>query len=167
MNNSDTSAQFNLVRVNAPAGPSPHLHPDIADFWNSLDRGQLSIQRCSSCETLRFPISPNCHECLSPDFSWEAIHPRGTVNVAIEAHEAVSKLPASGISLSDPWRGMTPYISGVVDMDAGVRLPGRIVCRCGDALIPGTEVNAVLLGAAHNVTIYGFLHECESTRSTT
>ncbi|WP_407682595.1 Zn-ribbon domain-containing OB-fold protein [Pseudarthrobacter sulfonivorans] len=152
--------------MDAAAGPAPHLHPDIAGFWSSLDHGQLSLQRCGSCETLRFPISPNCHECLSSDFSWEPIEPRGTVNVAIQAHEAVSKLPASGISLSEPWRGMTPYLSGVVDMDAGVRLPGRIVCRCGDALIPGTEVNAVLLDAAQDITIYGFLHECETTRRT-
>lgn len=161
MNHSNNSARLDLARVDAPAGPPPHLHPDIADFWSSLDRGRLSLQTCSSCESIRFPISPNCHECLSGDFSWKAIDPHGTVNVAIQAHRAVSELPASGISLPDPWRGMTPYISGAVDMDAGVRLPGRIICRCGGALIPGTEVTAVLLDAAHEVTIYGFLHKCE------
>lgn len=158
---SETSAAFDLVRVDAAPGTAPHLHPDIAGFWDSLEQGRLSLQRCLSCHTLRFPISPNCHECLSEDFSWEEIEPRGKVNVAIEAHRAVAEMPASGLSLSDPWRSIAPYISGAVDMAAGVRLPGRIICSCGDALKPGTEVTAVLLDAAHEITIYGFLHECE------
>jgi len=151
-----------LERVDAAPGPAPHEHPDIAGFWTSLAQGHLSIQRCANCQTLRFPLSTHCHECLSGDFEWEAIEPDGTVNVAIRAHEAVGDLPASGISLQEPWRSMVPYLTGVVDMRAGVRLPGRIFCTCGRALTPGTPVTAVLVDAAQGTTNYGFTHDCQA-----
>jgi uncharacterized protein len=150
-----------LKRVDAPQSPAPHVHPDVQGFWDSLRGGRLSLQRCSGCATLRFPLSTHCYECLSEEYAWEAIDPRGTVNVAIRAHEAVSELPASGVSLPEPWRGMTPYLTGAVDMTAGVRLPGRIICRCGAALRPGTPVQAVLLNGLDGTTVYGFEHDCE------
>jgi uncharacterized OB-fold protein len=147
-----------LERVEAPPGPAPHVHPDTAGFWESLSAGHLSLQRCGECGTIRFPLATHCHECLSGEYEWEPIDPRGTVNVAIEAHEAVGKLPSTGLSLPEPWRSMTPYLTGAVDMQVGVRLPGRSSCR--QALIPGTPVRAVLLDAADGATVYGFAHEC-------
>ncbi|MEU1984457.1 zinc ribbon domain-containing protein [Nocardia sp. NPDC019395] len=150
-----------LTRVDAAPGTAPHVHPDIDGFWTSLREGQLSLQRCGDCATLRFPIATHCYQCLSGDYEWESIDPHGTVEVAIEAHRAVSELPASGVSLPDPWRAMTPYLTGAVDMAAGVRLPGRIICRCGAALTPGTEVIAVLLPAENGATLFGFAHDCQ------
>lgn len=150
-----------LERVAAAPSPGPHAHPDTVGFWESLRQGRLSLQRCDSCGTIRFPLSTHCHECLSGDYRWQAIGARGTVNVAIRAHEAVSDLPASGVSLPEPWRGMTPYLTGAVDMEVGVRMPGRIICSCGEALVPGTPVRAVLLDAIDGSTVYGFVHDCD------
>src|SRR4051812_42768813 len=99
-----TDAAVALDRIAAVPSPAPHVHPDIRGFWDSLREGHLSLQRCDDCGTLRFPLSPNCHECLSGSYIWEPIDRRGTVNVAIRAHEAVSELPASGVSLPAPWR---------------------------------------------------------------
>src|SRR5687767_2209324 len=156
----DPAAAWDLQRVDVPPGPAPQLHPEIQEFWNSLRRGRLSVQQCAECGTHRFPLSPNCHECLSAEFAWQAIDPRGVVDVAIEVHRAVAEQPPSGLSLPPSWRGIAPYKTGVVDMRVGVRLPGRIVCECGDALKPGAEVVAVLMDAADDVTVYGFKHEC-------
>lgn len=149
-----------LARLEAAPGPAPHVHPDTAGFWESLREGYLSLQRCSGCGTIRFPLSTHCHVCLSGEYAWEPIDPHGTVNVAIEAHGAVSNLPSTGLSLPEPWRSITPYLTGAVDMPVGVRLPGRIICSCGAALTPGTPVRAVLLDAAGGATVYGFAHEC-------
>lgn len=149
-----------LQRLPAPPGPGQHVHPDVAGFWESLRDGYLSLQRCTECQTLRFPLSTNCHECLSGEYEWESIAPYGSVNVAIKAHAAVADLPASGASLPEPWRSMAPFITGAVDMDAGVRLPGRIFCTCNRALTPGTAVRAVLLDTTNGTTVYGFAHDC-------
>jgi uncharacterized OB-fold protein len=153
--------ELRLERVHAAPSPAPHVHPDVAGFWDSLEAGRLSLQRCGACGTLRFPLSTHCHDCLSDEYAWEAIDPRGTVNVAVHAREAISALPASGVSLPEPWRSMTPYLTGAVDMKVGVRLPGRIICSCGEALTLGTPVRAVLLDAVGGATVYGFVHDCE------
>lgn len=161
MNVSEETETFELERIKGLPGTAPRTHPDIAPFWESLQKGKLSLQRCNSCSVIRFPLSPGCHECLSDEFSWEPIDPHGKVNVAMEAHQAVADLASSGLSLTEPWRSLAPFISGNVDMNVGVRLPGRILCHCGKALVPGTEVKAVLLDAEHETTVYGFAHECD------
>jgi uncharacterized protein len=160
MSTSEKSGAFKLQHADVAPGTAPHLHPEVQGFWDSLRRGELSVQRCADCGTLRFPLSPNCHECLSGEYTWEAIDPHGVVDVAIQVHRAVGEQAPSGISLLDPWRAIAPYKTGVVDMVAGVRLPGRILCECGDALKPGAEVVAVTMDAALDTTVYGFVHGC-------
>src|SRR4051812_19626953 len=152
-----------LRRVDVAPGSAPHLHPEIQPFWDSLQRGHLSVQRCADCATLRFPLSPNCHECLSGNYTWEPIDPRGVVNVAIEVHRAAAEMVTSGMSPLPPWRDIAPYNTGVVDMDAGVRLPGRIQCECGAALQPGTEVVAALMDTVKGLPVYGFAHDCKGS----
>lgn len=149
-----------IRHVDVSAGSAPIVHPDVEGFWGHVAGGNIALQRCGDCSTLRFPVAPGCHECLSGAFSWEEIDPRGQIDVAIEVHRAVSSLRPSGVSLTEPWRSMTPYISGVVTMTEGVRLPGRIVCDCGAALRPGTEVEAVTMDTVNETVNYGFLHDC-------
>ena len=149
-----------LQRIAAAPGPGQHVHPDVAGFWESLRNGYLSRQRCGECNTPRFPLSTTRRQCLSGEFKWEPIDPHGTVNVAIRIHEAVATLPASGASLPEPWRSMAPYLTGAVDMDAGIRLPGRILCTCDQASTPGTPVRAILLDTTDGATVYGFAHGC-------
>lgn len=158
MNKNDSAVR--LQRIAAAPGPGQHVHPDVAGFWESLTNGHLSVQRCGECGTIRFPLSTNCHQCLSGDYEWEPIDPTGKVNVAIRVHEAVANLPASGAALPEPWRSMAPYLTGAVDMEAGIRLPGRIFCTCDQALTPGTPVRAILLDTADGATVYGFAHRC-------
>ncbi|WP_181311294.1 Zn-ribbon domain-containing OB-fold protein [Nocardioides campestrisoli] len=161
MSTAEAPPEFRLERADAAPGPDPHSHPDVAGFWDGLAEGFLKVQRCRDCGTARFPLAPGCHACLGLDADWEAIDPAGTVNVAVRAHEAVATLPPSGVSLPAPWKGLAPYLTGAVDMPAGVRLPGRIICRCGEALRPGTPVRAVLLDTLSGLTGYGFAHACE------
>jgi uncharacterized OB-fold protein len=155
--------QFELERIHAAPGPAHHRHPDVAGFWEALDAGHLALQACSDCKTLRFPIATHCYRCLSGEFHWEPIDPVGAVDVAIEIHEAVSELPASGASLPEPWRSIAPYFTGAVEMTSGIRLPGRLVCVCGGVTTRGTSVRAVLLPAADGSSVYGFAHTCIAT----
>lgn len=139
-------------------GLPPLVHPENAPFWESVAKGQLSLQRCTSCGVLRFPLAPRCHACLDPGHTWEPIVPRGVVNVAVLNPSAPAGMPRIG--LEPPWQLLTPYITGAVDMENGLRLPGRIICDCGEARTPGTPVSGVLLETTDGTPVYGFAHEC-------
>lgn len=49
---------------------SPRGH-DNKWWWDACDAGQVLIQRCSSCQTLRHPPRPMCGECQSME--WDSV----------------------------------------------------------------------------------------------
>jgi uncharacterized OB-fold protein len=62
----------------APPGalrPRPAITQDIAFWFEGARRGQLLIQRCASCGTLRHPPLPACAVCRS--FDWDTIESTG------------------------------------------------------------------------------------------
>ncbi|MEU1984454.1 zinc ribbon domain-containing protein [Nocardia sp. NPDC019395] len=139
-------------------GLAPHIHPANAYFWESIARGALSLQRCGDCRTLRFPLSPRCHNCLSALFDWEVVDTRGVIDVVVENPSATVGMPRIG--LEHPWNEVAPYFTGNVDMDCGVRMPGRIICDCGGVRKPRARVRGVLLETTSDIPVYGFGHEC-------
>ena len=116
-----------------------------------LADGELRVQVCSGCGTHRFPFAPICFNCLSFDHSWEAIDPEGTTAVAVVVHRATGE---------QDWAAHVPFVSGLVDVEHGLRLPGRIACTCGEATRRGASVRAVTLAAPGQTTVYGFAHSC-------
>jgi uncharacterized OB-fold protein len=40
-------------------------------WWDAVDEGKVLIQRCKSCQTLRHPPRPMCHECQSME--WDSV----------------------------------------------------------------------------------------------
>lgn len=51
----------------------------IDTFWAAVDDGRLSVQRCTSCGTLRFPPGPVCPSCAGDDSEWHDVS--GDANV--------------------------------------------------------------------------------------
>jgi uncharacterized OB-fold protein len=132
-------------------GPGPVRHPEAEPFWSQVDEGQLCLQVCDRCETVRFPIAPVCFFCLSFSWSLRPISGRGRVASAVTVRAATG---------SQEWAAAVPYVSALVDMDAGLRLPGRVVCRCGQATNKGAAVDAVRIGTNSGASIYAFAHDC-------
>jgi len=151
--------RFELIRLEGRGrGLAPLVHPENEHFWNSIANHRLSLQRCGSCGTLRFPMAPRCYSCLSALFDWEVIEPRGVVNVAVLNPSAPEGMPRIG--LEPPWQDVAPYLTGAVDMTCGIRLPGRIACDCGEAQQPGTRVSGVVFETTQDTLVYGFAHSC-------
>jgi uncharacterized OB-fold protein len=132
--------------------PDPVIHPDSQEFWSSLARGELRLQRCTACGTWRYPVSPVCHRCLAFDFTWEPVSPAGRVAAAVVVQRATGEAA---------WSAHVPFASGIVDVEHGVRLPGRILCACGEGLRHGAAVRAVVLTSAGHVPVMAFRHDCE------
>lgn len=141
-----------LARVTDTAtAPSPVIHPETDRFWAGLAEGRLLIQLCSDCGTYRFPLAPVCFNCQSLGFTWAEVGAAGTVVTAVRVQRATGHRS---------WGTQVPYISGLVELEHALRLPGRIVCACGRALERGTPVAAVVLESTTRGSVLGFAHDC-------
>lgn len=104
--------------------PDPVVHPETEGFWSALREGELRIQVCDACGTYRFPLAPVCFNCLSVESTWTPVAPEGTVACAVVVNRATG---------DRRWGAHVPFLSGLVDLEHGLRLPGRIACTCGEA----------------------------------
>ena len=83
-------------------------------FWEGARAGQLLIQRCRSCGTLRHPPAPMCGHCGSLEWEGTVSSGRGTVHSWI-----VSRHP----SRPDD----DPRVVVLVDLEEGTRLVSNLV----------------------------------------
>jgi uncharacterized protein len=135
----------------AHAGEAPVVHPEVAAFWAGIAAGAFRLQRCLRCSVVRFPLAPVCWNCLSPDFELADIDGRGTVAASIVIERVTS---------GSAWAHHVPYRSGLVNLAAGPRVPGRILCTCGRAAGPGTPVQMRRIAADDGQQVFAFAHEC-------
>lgn len=140
------------LRDGVAAGPGPFVHPENETFWRSIDEGKLRLQKCSACGTIRFPVAPCCWRCLSMDHQWVDVDADGTVAVAVLVERATG---------NPVWQDAVPFLTGLVDTHAGIRLPGRILCRCGKGAVNGTKVGVVRIRTRSDHLAYAFEHNCE------
>lgn len=69
------------------AKPIPYPDKDSAPYWDGLAAGELRVQRCSGCATLRWPARAICNRCRSFDAEWIALSGRGTIKSWIRTHQ--------------------------------------------------------------------------------
>jgi uncharacterized OB-fold protein len=95
----------------------PPRESDTAPYYEALDAGRLSLQRCSACRRRRYPIAPACPHCGAADHIWETVGGTGVVHSWVRYHRAF--LPA--------FEPLVPYVVLSVELDAGPRMFGRLV----------------------------------------
>ena len=126
--------------------PLPKPEGDAARYWQALAAGRIELPRCRPCGRLVFYPRPFCPACLSPDVAWEELAPRGRVYTFTVVHKP-----------THPWFfAQAPYVYAVVELEAGVRLPTRIVgCEPGEVRV-GTPVEAVFERVGDEATLLHF-----------
>lgn len=95
--------------------PRPAISQDTAFFWEGARRGELLIQRCSSCGRLRHPPGPMCPHCHSADWDTVKASGRGRVHSFVVYHHP----------LVPPFDA--PYLVALIDLKEGVRLISNLV----------------------------------------
>ena len=94
--------------------PSPLPDRDTAPFWEAQNNHELKFQRCTGCETVRYPVGPLCPECYSFDFEWITSSGRGTIYsytvVRHQTHPAFAP----------------PYTVLLVEMEEGPRIIAQL-----------------------------------------
>ena len=83
-------------------------------FWDGLAAAELRLPYCRGCEEFFFYPRPFCPGCWSEDIAWQPAAGGGTVYAVTTVHMAFD--PAVEV----------PYTVALVDLDVGVRLPGRV-----------------------------------------
>jgi len=102
----------------APSRPQrlkPALGHDNKWWWDCVEKGELAIQRCSSCQALRHPPRPMCGECQSSDWDFIFSTGQGTVySFVVIRHPEVP--------------GYTyPLVVAIVEMAEGTRFVGNVL----------------------------------------
>lgn len=116
---------------------------DTAPFWEACAEGQLVFQRCAGCGTLRFPPAPVCHRCRSWEYAWEPQDGRGQVYSWVVVEHPIPP------SIADE----VPYVSALVELDCGVRMPARLVDVGADDMTAGMAVSVRFLHTAPGVAL--------------
>jgi uncharacterized OB-fold protein/acyl dehydratase len=102
----------------APPKPKrmrPVLGHDNKWWWDRINAGELTIQRCKQCGTLRHPTRPMCWKCQSLEWDYVVASGKGTVYSYVVIHHP----PFPGFDY--------PLIVGVIDLEEGTRLVTNIV----------------------------------------
>lgn len=138
--------------ADALPGEAPLVHPENAAFWAALADGDFRLQRCLGCDTVRFPLAPVCWNCLSRDYVLADVDGRGVVAASIVVERVTS---------GSLWAQRIPYRTGLIDLPAGLRIPGRILCDCGQAARPGTSVRMCRVDTDEGQQVFAFAHDCD------
>ena len=97
--------------------PAPERTPDNAPFWDALDAGRLTFQRCRHCGHGWLPARPECPECLHPDWAWTAASGRAKLVSWVIYHVAFHAW----------FKDRLPYNVAIVELEEGPRLLSNIV----------------------------------------
>ena len=137
-----------LQQVGEYRGPAPVVHPESEPFWRGLGEGELRLQQCTTCQTVRFPVAPPCWSCGSLGYEWIPVPVTGTVSAAVTVFRA------TGDQL---WAAEVPFVTAQIDMDGGYRLPGRVICPPNTEVLHGMPVQAAYLKAGDGLGVLCFV----------
>jgi uncharacterized OB-fold protein len=87
---------------------------DTAFFWEGTKVGELRIQRCPECGTLRHPPGPMCPSCGGDKPDYVVAAGRGTVFSYVVHHHP--QVPGRTV----------PFVVALVELEEGVRMLGEL-----------------------------------------
>jgi len=91
-----------------------------ASFDQYLAEGKLMASRCADCGTLNLPPRAICPKCHSENLEWAETSGRGK----LAGYTVVSIAPT--FMIKQGYGRDKPYVSGVVELDEGVKISARI-----------------------------------------
>ena len=91
--------------------------PIVKDFRAGLARGELLVQKCNSCGKLNMYPRYACPHCQSESLGWQKASGRGILH----------SYTVLRVGAPQGFEEDLPYALGVVKLDEGVQLLGRLV----------------------------------------
>lgn len=117
--------------------PRPAINRDNAFFFESLERGDLTIQHCTSCDELRHPPVPMCPWCNSLEWDEAVMSGEGTVFSYVVMHHPIVPPFEAGyvvglIELAEGPR-VIMNIEGIESADVEIGMPVTVTAERMDA----------------------------------
>jgi uncharacterized OB-fold protein len=125
--------------------PLPKIDELNRGFWDNARAGILSVQHCKACGDKRYPPSPVCPKCLSPDQDWLAVSGQGTLESWVDFHRAYW----------DGFKGDLPYRVCLVRLAEGPVMVSNLVGPSENARM-GAKVEVVFDAVTEDVTLPKF-----------
>ena len=106
----------------------PSADADSRPYFEGLNRAELMLQFCTTCDRHQFPPRAFCVRCGDRSIDWRPASGRGELYAATVTHRPSEEAFAA----------LVPYAVGLVDLDEGVRVMARGAAE--DAVIGGRVV---------------------------
>ena len=126
--------------------PIPTITAELRPFFDAAKRRELMVQRCRSCQTLRFPAREICSQCLSREVEWVAVSGRGEVFSYNVMHQVYHPGFATEV----------PYAVVVVKLDEGAKMISNLVGVAPRDIRIGMRVEVVFEDVSDEVTLPKF-----------
>lgn len=110
----------------------PPMGEDNGWWWQQAAEGNLAIQRCKACSTLRHPPRPMCGECQSLEWDHVVASGRGTLDSFTILHHP--QFPGFDY----------PLIIILVQLEEGTRFTSQLVNCSEDTVAFGMPVEMVM-----------------------
>jgi len=97
--------------------PLPYASWETRGWWEGAGRGELVLQRCTSCGLVQHKPRAVCVKCLTDTIEHFVASGRGTIHTFTVTHQNVAP----------PWNAQLPYVFAYVELDEGPRVLTNIV----------------------------------------
>jgi uncharacterized OB-fold protein len=87
----------------------------VESFYKLVDEGKVMAAKCNNCGNMLLPPRPACTKCFSKDLQWTQLNNSGKLLAYTVIHVAPKQFEAEA-----------PYPVGIVKLDKGLQLLGRI-----------------------------------------
>lgn len=126
--------------------PVPRIDDSNRPHWEGAKAGELRVQRCTSCGTLRYPPARWCSSCRNEGSEWITVSGRGTIWSWCVFHRAYFK----------GFEEDLPYAVVLVELEEGLFLYSNLVDVPKDRIRIGMPVRAVFEEATPDLTLVKF-----------
>jgi uncharacterized protein len=119
----------------------PVVSHDTAFFWEGTAVGELRIQHCPACDTLRNPPGPMCMNCGADKSDYVVASGRGTIYSFVVHHAP----PVPGKTL--------PFVVALIELDEGVRMVAELIDADPENVSIGMPVELALTTIDDELTL--------------
>jgi uncharacterized OB-fold protein len=126
--------------------PIPAVTPDMKPFFDATKRHQLVVQRCTQCDTYRFPAREICSNCLSRAADWVPVSGEGEVFSYNVMHQVYHPGFADEV----------PYAVVVIKLKEGAKITSNLVGVKPHDIKIGMPVQVVFEDISDEVTLPKF-----------